>query len=175
MSKMTPAELSAASFAIVRTHVGWQAKIARELGVQPRSVRRWMSEDAPIPDEIAERLHSMRREAEEKISFPRGEWLVGYDDESRRMIAHLQHPRFTCRVIMCEPDGSVAEEDEPANILSGVTYVDADPAGECDVILCEVAWIDDPDPGEVTHLMRAAYEAFEEHEDKMLDIDLADY
>jgi DNA-binding transcriptional regulator YiaG len=35
---------------------GWQSALARRYGVNGRTVRRWVSGDSPVPDEIAAEL-----------------------------------------------------------------------------------------------------------------------
>jgi len=81
------------------------------------------------------------------------------------LVQHLQPPRFTARVVYTDPDGLPLDEEIPADVLSGIVYVadGGDPEG--DVLLCEIAWIDTPDPGEVTPLLEAASDAFEAWDD----------
>ena len=76
-------------------------------------------------------------------------------------------PRFTARVVYTAPGGEAAMPGEgPANILSGTTYVANGGDVEGDVLLCEIAWTDEPSPGEVTQLMEAAADAWEAWEEK---------
>lgn len=158
---MTPDEFQSAAIAILRTSVGWQTKIARTLDKQPRTVRRWLAGDTPIPEDVAAHLTKLMGGIDNGAVWPRGEWLVGRDDGGRVMVYHMQAPRFIARVVYCDEDGSPLPEDAPADVISGIVYVidGSDPEG--DVILCEIDWIDTPAPGEVVQLLEAAADAYE--------------
>lgn len=53
---MTPSEFHTVAVAILGTSTGWQTGIARRLGVNPRTVRRWVAGDTRIPDGVAAEL-----------------------------------------------------------------------------------------------------------------------
>ena len=64
-------------------------------------------------------------------------------------------------MVYATPGGETAiAEEGPADILSGVVYVADGGAPEGDVLLCEIAWINEPSPGEVTQLMEAVADAW---------------
>jgi len=148
--------------ALLRTTVGWQTKIARRLGYEPRTIRRWLHQ-GEIPDHAAQKLRDMARVSDLAGHWPRGEWMVGMDEAGRRLVHHLQPPRFTARIVYCAPDGPPCAHEEPANVLSGTVYViqhGDDNQGE--VVLCEIGWIDEPRSGGVVQLLRAASNAVEQ-------------
>lgn len=157
---MNAREFETLAIALIRTATGWQTKIARRLGYEPRTIRRWIAADA-IPDHAAEELRRQIGMSDPGAQWPRGEWLVGRDDAGRVMVCHLQAPRFAGRIVYCDADGAPLPEEEPADVLSGAVYVvdGGDPEG--DVVLCEIAWFDRPKEGEVVQLLEAAADAFE--------------
>lgn len=161
---MTPDEFSSAAIAILRTSVGWQTKIARVLNKEPRTVRRWVAGQFPIPADVAQHMATLMGGIDSSAVWPRGEWLVGRDDGGRVMVYHMQAPRFISRVVCCDEAGHPLPEDGPADVISGTVYVidGSDPEG--DVVLCEVDWIDTPSPGEVVQLLEAAADAYERWE-----------
>ncbi len=167
---MTPQQFRSAAVAVTRTALGWQTKIARTLGVQSRTVRRWLvvgRETGIMPDAAVAAISEAMGEVDTAAVWPRGEWLVGRDDGGRLLVQHLHFPRFTARAVHTAPGGATpAEEEQPADILSGVVYVadGGDPEG--DALLCEIAWIDEPSPGEVTQMMEAAADAWEAWENR---------
>ncbi|HMN14958.1 MAG TPA: hypothetical protein PKD55_21790 [Bellilinea sp.] len=72
---MTPADFERTSIALLRSAIGWQSAITRRLGVDPRTVRRWLkSEQLPVwvagkPEEWAG--------VADITAWPRDEWLIG--------------------------------------------------------------------------------------------------
>lgn len=161
---MNAAEFQIAACAILGTVVGWQSKIARRLPsrdgnhVSIRQVQRWIEADR-VPDWAeAELLRLMG--GTERSPFPRDEWMIGdgvtRDGRRREYIVHLREPRFVARVVTVDDDGDPAPEEEPADILTGITYQ----ANE-ETILCEIEWFDQPKPGHVTLLMEAAADALD--------------
>ena len=161
---MTPDQFQTAAIAVTRTAVGWQSKLASALGVKTRTVRRWLAsghETGIMPPAAVAAISEAMGKADTGTVWPRGEWLVGRDDGGRLCVQHLQPPRFTARVVFTERDGETAMPGEgPADILSGVVYVAEGGDPEGDALLCEIAWIDEPSPGEVTQLMEAAADAW---------------
>lgn len=90
---MTASELKAVGIALFGE--GWQSKLARTLGVAPRTVRRWAAGTVPIPGTIDLALGAKSRIAPD---YP-DEWLVAADpDEEREYIIHLAPPRFIARL-----------------------------------------------------------------------------
>ena len=160
---MTPSEFQALSYSLLKTNIGWQTKIARKLGIAPRTVRRWLAA-GEIPDHAAKSLRDMIGLSDPGQIWPRGEWLVGHDEAGRKMLHHMQTPKFTARIVYCEPDGSPIAEEGAADVLSGTVYVidGGDPEG--DVVLCEIAWFEPPHDSEVVQLLEAAADAFENWE-----------
>lgn len=147
---MTADEFTAAAIAILRTSVGWQTKIAERLGVNRRTVVRWLAA-GETPPNIDEQLAKMMG-ARDIAPWPRDEWIIGDalggDGQRREYIVHTAAPRFVARIVACDDDGVPDEAEEPAHTLDGYTS-----AG---YVICEIDWIDKPRPGEITQLMEAA-------------------
>lgn len=156
---MNTAEFRAASIALLRSAVGWQTAIAARLNVESRTVRRWLK-DGQTPPWVDERLAEIMG-ARDITPWPRDEWVIGdgltADGRHREYIVHLMAPRFVARIVACDESGVPEPNEGPADIMSGTVYV-ADPA----TLLCEIEWIDEVSPGQVTHLLDAAADAIEE-------------
>ena len=89
--------------------------------------------------------------------WPRDEWIIGEGQDGREYVVHSAPPRFIARVVMTdEKDGTPLDSEEPADLVGGIVYA-ADPG----TVLCEIDWIDEPQPSEITALMEAAAEAIE--------------
>lgn len=155
---MNAAEFQTASCAVLGTTIGWQTKIAHQLGVTSRQVRRWIAADAVPAWAEAKLLELMG--GTDHSPFPRDEWVVGQavtaDGRPRDYVVHLVHPRFSARIVMVDDDGAPDPDDEPADVATGIVY-QADPES----VLCEIDWVDEPKAGEITALMEAAAEAIE--------------
>ncbi len=154
---MTPEQFQSTSIAILRTAVGWQTKIAAKLGVDGRTVRRWLKAGA-IPDKIATELAAMIGQTD-LSPWPRDEWLIGDadggDGKRREYIYHMQTPRFIARVVAAGDDGEPEAGESPCDVVSGTVYT------SLGFILCEIDWIDQPQPGEVVALLEAACDAID--------------
>lgn len=150
---MNADEFRDTSIAFLRSAVGWQSAIARRLDVAPRTVRRWLADDH-IPDSAECKLAALIGAADLETPWPRDEWMLGdalgEDGRRREYIAHLQPPRFVARLVNCDDYGDPLDTERPADILSGVVY------SSDDTLLCEIAWIDEPDPGEILKWLEAA-------------------
>ncbi len=154
---MTPAEFQSSSIALLRSAVGWQSAIARKLGIDSRTVRRWLADEA-IPAWVGGRFAEWIG-AGEISPWPRDEWLIGDalggDGRRREYVAHLQPPRFVARIIKCDDDGLPEADELPADILTGPVYSSED------YVLAEIAWIDEVSPGEIVKWLEAAADAVE--------------
>lgn len=151
-------QFQATAIAILRSAVGWQSAIARRLGVEPRTVRRWIASD-DFPPDIEARLGTLIGDGD--ISpWPRDEWLVGDalggDGQRREYVMHLRPPRFVARVVAIDEDGDPEADELPADIVSGVVY-----QADQETVLCEIDWIDDVPPGERVKWLDAAADAIE--------------
>lgn len=151
-------QFQATAIAILRSAVGWQSAIARRLGVEPRTVRRWIASD-DFPPDIEARLGTLIGDGD--ISpWPRDEWLVGDalggDGQRREYVMHLHPPRFVARVVAIDEDGDPEADELPADIVSGVVY-----QADQETVLCEIDWIDDVPPGERVKWLDAAADAIE--------------
>jgi transposase-like protein len=62
---MTPATLSRVGTALYGGF--WQTQLADDLGVNPRTLRRWLSQELPIPDLRAELREIVRDRAQALI------------------------------------------------------------------------------------------------------------
>ncbi len=154
---LTSAEFQASSIALLRSAVGWQSAIARRLGVESRSVRRWLADGAP-PAWVDARFAELTGKAD-IAPWPRDEWLIGdtlgADGKRREYVAHLQPPRFVARIVACGEDGMPTPDEEPADILTGVVY------SSDDFVIAEVDWIDEVAPGEIVKWLEAAADAID--------------
>lgn len=156
---MTPDAFAALAVAILRTSVGWQTKIARRLGKEPRTIRRWVAGDYPIPDDVAAAMVELAGKVDTSAVWPRGEWLVGEDEAGRALVYHMQHPRFVARVVALDAGGEPEDDEGVADVVSGLVYV-ASGDNDGEIVLCEIDWIDEPSPGEITLLLDAASDAW---------------
>lgn len=157
---MDAKKFQATSIAILRTAVGWQSRIAERLGIESRTVRRWIKQ-GQTPPWVDERLAEMIG-ATAIAPWPRDEWLIG-DGISpnlrgrREYIMHMQPPRFIARVVAIDDDGEPEGGEEPADVNSGTVYQ----ANE-ETLLCEIEWIDAVAPGEHVLWLEAASDALED-------------
>lgn len=161
---MTLEEFETACIALTRTAVGWQSKAANILGVQVRTFQRWVKEGrdtGAMPQHAVDKLADVAGRADTSSVWPRDEWMHGHNaDGSREYITHLQAPRFFARVVSEGPDGP-CEADLPADTLSGQVYVMDGSDPDDQLVLCEIAWIDEPRAGEVVQLLEAAADFYE--------------
>lgn len=155
---MTAGEFTAASIALLRSSVGWQTAIARRLGIESRTVRRWLAA-GEAPEWVGEKLRALMG-GSGRGPFPRDEWMAGdgvtADGRAREYIVHLAPPRFVARVVAIDDSGLPEAAEEPADVLTGIVYSAAE-----GTLLCEIDWIDQPRPGEITQLMEAAADALD--------------
>ncbi len=155
---MNTDDFTAASIAILRSAVGWQTAIARRLGIEARTVRRWVQagETPPwVDQQLADMMGGVGASP-----WPRDEWIIGDgvtgDGRRREYIMHVAPPRFVARIVAVNENDAPEDSDLPADIVSGTVF-QADP----ETLLCEIDWIDAPDPGGVTQLLEAAADAIE--------------
>lgn len=150
---MTGREFQAAAIALLRSAVGWQSAIARRLDVADRTVRRWVADDQ-TPAWVDARLVELMGGVAPG-PWPRDEWIVGdgvtADGRPREYVVHVAPPRFVARVVDEDDPG-----EAPADVLSGTVYASEG------YVLCEIDWIDQPDPGQVTQLLEAACDAIDD-------------
>jgi hypothetical protein len=151
---MTHAEFRAMALALYGHH--WQAHLARALGVNDRTVRRWAREDYQLPPWLEEKMTELAG-GREGVSVPRDEWMIAEGAERRRYIVHALPPRFFCRAVQVDDDGDTAPGEAEADLLRGVTY------SSDDIVLCEFHWIDAAPSGHrLTQLIEAACDALDE-------------
>lgn len=155
---MNSDEFTAASIAILRSALGWQTAIARRLNIEPRTVRRWI-QAGETPAWVDQKLANLMGGLTAS-PWPRDEWIIGDgvtgDGRNREYIMHVAPPRFVARIVAVDEHDAPEDSDLPADIVSGTVYR-ADP----ETLLCEIDWIDQPDPGAVTQLLEAAADAIE--------------
>ena len=155
---MTPAEFTASSIALLRSAAGWQSAIARRLGIDDRTVRRWLKAQT-IPAWVDARFAEWTG-ATAIAPWPRDEWLIGDarggDGQRREYIAHLQPPRFVARIVACDDEGMPEPGEDPADVLTGTVYSSED------YVLAEISWIDEVAPGEIVNWLEAAADAIDE-------------
>lgn len=139
----TGKEFTSFAVALLGSAYGWQSAIARELGVDSRTVRRWVKDGCP--DKIkAELLRMAGVEDDTGLAYPRDEWIVGDGPETasqtrREYIIHARPPRFIARVVNIDELTGDPEPDEGDVDITGIVYKAAP-----DSILCEFQWIDRP-------------------------------
>lgn len=161
---MNSDDFTSASIALLRSAVGWQSAIARRLGVGDRTVRRWLAA-GETPAWAGEKLIALMG-GTAPGPFPRDEWAIGdgasdaigdalRPDRRREYIVHLAPPRFAARIVSVDDDGRPTADEIPADVVSGIVYASDE------MVLCEIAWFDRPDPGQVTQLMEAACDAID--------------
>lgn len=156
---MNAADFERAAIAALGSSVGWQSRISKRLGIDARTVRRWIAANQ-VPEWATERLSTLIGARASGEPWPRDEWMIGdalgADGRRREYIAHLQSPRFVARIVACDDDGAPEPTEEPADILSGVVYASAE------MVLCEISWIDPPPSArELTQWMEAACDEIE--------------
>lgn len=151
---------TSSSIALLRSAVGWQSAIARRLGVEPRTVRRWIAA-GQIPDWVEQKFGEMIGAAD-IAPWPRDEWMMGDTATAtggrREYIFHMQPPRFVARIVEVDPFGAPVSAESPADTVSGVVY-ESDGLG---IVLCEIDWIDAVNPGEVARWLEAAVDQIAE-------------
>lgn len=156
---MTIDEFRTAAVAILRSAIGWQTAIAQRLGIEARTVRRWLAA-GEIPVWVDGRMAELMGGLG-PATWPRDEWIIGDgvtgDGRRREYITHTAAPRFIARIVAIDDDGNPEDEDLPADIVSG-TIFQANP----ETLLCEFEWIDEVSSGAVTHLLEAAADAIEQ-------------
>lgn len=159
---MTRDELAAIGLASYG--VNWQSPLARAIGISPRHMRRLASGESPITEGIAADIRKVLGAADiADPDWPRDAWIVGDapieagTGARREYVMHTKRPRFVARVVAVDDDGLPEPGEEPADILTGVTY-----ASES-YVLCEVVWIDSPPagPGAIHALLEQACDAID--------------
>lgn len=152
-------QFTATSIALLGSAVGWQSAIARRLGIESRTVRRWIAA-GQAPEWAMEKLTELAGGAGAS-PWPRDEWIhgdaTGADGKRREYIYHTQPPRFLARIVELDADGVPLPKEEPADVLSGMVYGLAE-----DMVLCEIEWIDEVATGEHVKWLEAAAEAIVE-------------
>lgn len=157
---MDAQRFQATAIALMRSAVGWQTAIAHRIGVDSRTVRRWIK-DGRTPDWVDQKLTELIG-ASDLSPWPRDEWLIGDGispdgTATREYIMHMQPPRFIARVVSCDDDGEPEASERPVDVISGTVFQ----ANE-ETLLCEIDWIDDVMPGEHVMWLEAAANALED-------------
>lgn len=143
--------------------VEWQSPLARAIGISPRHMRRLAAGTVPIGDGIAADIRRVLG-AEDRADpdWPRDAWIVGDapvegDTGARReYVVHLKHPRFIARVVAVDDDGLPERREQPADIVTGITYASGD------YVIAEIVWIDPPPgPGKIHRMLEAAADAID--------------
>jgi hypothetical protein len=160
---MTKDDFITASIAILRTSVGWHAKIAKLLECDHRRIKEWLDK-GETPDWVDHKIAELIQ-LKGSTPWPRDEWIVGdgvsHDGKLRQYVVHTAPPRFIARVVMCGEDQLPHEHEQPVDIDTGTVYTADGFDPEYTLLLSEIEWIDQPNPGEVTHLLEAASDAIE--------------
>src|SRR3546814_7141487 len=108
---MNVRDFTAASIALLRTAVGWQSEIARRMGVNRRTVVRWLK-DGQTPEWVDDWFADKMGGTDPSV-WPRDEWVIGDgvtgDGRRREYIVHVMPPRFIARIARCVEDGGTLE------------------------------------------------------------------
>ena len=158
----TAQEFRAVCIALYNGAHGWQTALARRLGVNDRTVRRWASGATPIPGRVQREIMSLDGAINPpEIDFRRDEWIIGdgpvLDTGARReYVIHAWPPRFMCRVVLINENNEMPAVDEgDVDTLTGIVY-----QADRETLLCEFQWIDRPPSGDtLASLMEAASDA----------------
>ena len=160
--RLTPEDLRNIAESLGLPAYGWQKKMSQLLSVTDRTVRRWASGEAAIPDWVESELKkAMGVDPSLGLTLTsRDEWLIADGGEEREYIIHTRAPRFCARVVDIDPlEGTPLPDQGNADVISGITYEMG-----LDCVLCEIAWLDAP-PGAASlkRLLSAAANFYEEH------------
>lgn len=143
---MTPEEFSA--ICLSRYGYGWQTRLANEISVNPRTVRRWASGEMEVPPAVAAAIQARPAIA---IDYP-DEWILADSaasaEEEREYLVHLHTPRFV---------GIVADDDA---ISSGITLALRDET------IIDITWIDPPPTGADMKKLLRSLQAFLDSESR---------
>lgn len=144
-----------AGMKIAGRSTGWHEVLGKLIGVKPSRIKEWILANR-VPDYEAEIImghYSAALEAE----MPQEEWHVSFDlsDDlcKRTRISHLEHPRFTARVVECDESGDPVPEEDLADLETGRIF-----RGHDGVAICEVMWDDPVDPSEQMEWLKRAHE-----------------
>lgn len=100
--------------------------------------------------------------------FPRDEWIIGDgrggDGRFRSYIVHTVPPRFIARVVNIDGEGRPIAAEGTVALEAGIRY-----QARLNQILCEFAWIDEPDAKDVTQCLEAAADALESYDDSLIE------
>lgn len=133
---------------------GWQRALARAIGVNERTMRRYASGATPVPPGVARDIRRVLGAAGAPgEGWPRDEWILGDgatgpDGSRREYIVHTRAPRFIARIVY---GAGPAPTEGGADTITGIVY-------ESDgFALAQIVWIDPPPgPAELAALMDAA-------------------
>ena len=159
---MTPDEFNRYAVAVNGSAADLTGRIARLLKVNPRTVGRWRSGKARIPDGVEQELRRLGAGADVNdpgVRYRRDRWLVAFGPArkgggERRYIIHRWQPRFIVRIVdwwrgFPGPEAGEGEVDVsrgaiirlgPPMVLAEVEWIDPMPDGtDVDVLLDEAA------------------------------------
>ena len=122
---MTREEFTSNGVAWHGSAVGWQAALARALGVEPRTIRRAVA-DGPT-DRLAAALMALLGDGV-PVRVP-AEWICGDGSDGCEYLVHTMSPRFLC-LVLTEDEYEIFEHQS-----DGDYQVD-------DCWLCGFQWID---------------------------------
>jgi hypothetical protein len=165
---MNKNEFTAAAIAAVGTAIEWQSKIAKNLGVNERTIRRWLSGEKPIPDWVDEKLKSVVN-FDKNPFFSFDEWIVGEaaaarDGKRRRYILHAHFPRFLARIVYYGADNAPDPQDCPVSD-GGTSYqIAVYDDGDYERFE-EIVFYDPANAGEITALLEKAADVWEAEND----------
>lgn len=141
---MTREEFISNCVAITGSAMGWQAGIARRLGVDPNTIRKAVKHGPS--DNLARAV--LEQTGEPVAHNVHARWICGDGDDGREYLVHTRFPRFRCLIVALEDDYDLSADE-------GVVYQVND-----ETWLAAFAWIDQRPDG-LSSLMEAASDAVE--------------
>ncbi len=161
---MKPDDFISTCLFMPRSSADWQESIATQLGVTKQIVRDWL-QDGQIPPWVDVKLTELMG-LRGATPWPRDEWMIGLNvttkGKPRQYVVHLAPPRFCARVIDCTDHGMPVSDELPVDLSLGIVCR----AGP-ETIFCEFDWIDQPEPNQIPHLLKAAANAIIEIDSRM--------
>ena len=104
---MTREEFISNAVALVGGGHGWQTRLAHELDMSDRNIRKAVK-DGPS-EGVARALMQAMGEASNSVRH--AEWICGDGDDGREYLIHTAHPRFRCIVVAEGDDYDIADDD----------------------------------------------------------------
>lgn len=99
---------------------GWQSKLARYAGVNPRTVRRWITGELTLPDWMTPLLNRL------SPSLP-DRFVIGGGASGNEYIVHTHFPRFICQIGVESGISGITYETRDGDLLHSFVWIDKCP------------------------------------------------